>query len=355
MVRLNTSYEVELADGKIVSTNTVLRGCTLNLTNHLFEIDLMPIELGTFDIVIGMDWLVERDAVIVYGKKEELSEKGFIRAEIHRLGSSGVVLLRRRTRVLGMCINYRELNKLTVKNRYPLPRIDGLFDQLQGSCVYSKIDLRSGYHKLRIREEDIPITAFQTRPSSRSVAFGWLCSNFWHVIDSKGVHIDPSKIEAIKNWAAPTTPTEVRQFMGLAGYYRRFIEGFSLISKPLTKLTQKNKKFKWGEEEEEAFKMLKQKLCSAPILSLPKGIEDFVVYCDASIKVLEAIMIAKGEVYTDHKSLQYILDQKELNMRQRRWIELLSDYDCEIRYHPGKDNVVADALSRKEREKPLRG
>ncbi|GKA38750.1 putative reverse transcriptase domain-containing protein [Tanacetum coccineum] len=122
-----------------------------------------------------------------------------------------------------------------------------------------------------------------------------------------------------------------------------FIEGFSLISKPLTKLTQKNKKFEWGKEEEEAFKMLKQKLCSAPILSLPEGIEDFVVYCDVSIKV-----------YTDHKSLQYILDQKELNMRQRRWIELLSDYDCEISYHPGKANVVADALSRKEREKPLR-
>ncbi|GKC38567.1 putative reverse transcriptase domain-containing protein [Tanacetum coccineum] len=96
-----------------------------------------------------------------------------------------------------------------------------------------------------------------------------------HVIDSKGVHVDPSKIEAIKNWAAPTTPTEVRQFLGLAGYYKRFIEGFSLISKPLTKLTQKNKKFEWGKEEEESFEMLKQKLCSAPILSLPEGMEDF--------------------------------------------------------------------------------
>ncbi|GJV70341.1 putative reverse transcriptase domain-containing protein [Tanacetum coccineum] len=117
-----------------------------------------------------------------------------------------------------------------------------------------------------------------------------------HVIDSKGVHVDPSKIEAIKNWAAPTTPTEVRQFLGLAGYYRRFIEGFSLISKPLTKLTQKNKKFKWGEEEEEAFKMLKQKLCSAPILSLPKGTEDFVVYCDASIKGFGAILMQREKV-----------------------------------------------------------
>ncbi|GKC49689.1 putative reverse transcriptase domain-containing protein [Tanacetum coccineum] len=209
-----------------------------------------------------------------------------------------------------------------------------------------------------------------------------------HVIDSEGVHVDPSKIEAIKNWAVPTTPTEVRQFLGLAGYYRRFIEGFSLIAKPLTKLTQKNKKYEWGEDEEEAFQMLKQKLCSAPILALPEGSEDFVVYCDASIKGYGAVLMQREKViayasrqlkkheenytthdlelgavvfalrlwrhylygtkcvvFTDHKSLQYILDQKELNMRQRRWIELLSDYDCEIRYHPGKANVVADALS----------
>ncbi|GKE23146.1 putative reverse transcriptase domain-containing protein [Tanacetum coccineum] len=218
-----------------------------------------------------------------------------------------------------------------------------------------------------------------------------------HVIDSKGVHVDPSKIEAIKNWAAPTTPTKVRQFLGLAGYYRRFIEGFSLISKPLTKLTQKSKKYEWGEEEEEAFQMLKQKLCSAPIFSLPEGTEDFVVYCNASTKGFGAVLMQREKVIayasrqlkkheenymthdlelrvvvfalklwrhylyetncvvcTDHKSLQYILDQKELNMRQQQWIELLSDYDCEIRYHPGKANVVADALSRKEREKPLR-
>ncbi|GJU11279.1 putative nucleotidyltransferase, ribonuclease H [Tanacetum coccineum] len=578
--KLDVSYEVELADGKVVSTNTVLRGCTLNLVNHLFKIDLMPIELGTFDVIIGMDWLAERDAVIVCGKKvvripcgnktlivegdkgpsrlkviscikarkyiergcqmfvahvtekkskekrledvpvirdfpevfpddlpglppprqvefridlvpgaapvarapyrlapsemkelsvqlQELLEKGFIRPSSSPWGAP-VLFVKKKDGSFRMCIDYRELNKLTIKNRYPLPRIDDLFDQLQGSSVYSKIDLRSGYHQLRIKEEDIPITAFRTRYGHfefQVMSFGLtnapavfmdlmnrVCKpyldkfvivfiddiliyskdkeehgehlkiilellkkeqlyakfskcDFWldsvqflgHVIDNKGVHVDPAKIEAIRNWAAPTTPTEVRQFLGLAGYYRRFIEGFSLISKPLTKLTQKDKKYEWGKEEEEAFQILKQKLCSAPILALPEGTKDFVVYCDASLKGFGAVLMQREKViayasrqlkvheenytthdlelgavvfalrlwrhylyrtkcvvFTDHKSLQYILNQKELNMRQRRWIELLSDYDCEIRYHPKKANVVADALSRKERNRPLR-
>ncbi|GKB10127.1 putative reverse transcriptase domain-containing protein [Tanacetum coccineum] len=577
--KLNTSYEVELTDGKVVCTNTVLKGYTLNLLDHLFDIDLMPIELGTFDVIIGMDWLVERDVVIVCGKKEvhvpyknktlviksdsgasrvkviscikarkyiergsqlflaqvteqepskkqlqdvpvirnfpevfpddfpglppprqvefrielvpgaapvarapyrlapselkelsdqlkELLEKGFIRPSSSPWGAP-VLFVKKKDGSFRMCIDYRELNKLTVKNRYPLPRIDDLFDQLQGSSVYSKIDLRSGYHQLRIREEDIPITAFRTRyghyefqvmpfgltnaPAVFMDLMNRVCKpyldkfvivfiddiliysknkeehekhlkiilellkkeqlyakfskcDFWlesvqflgHVINNKGVHVDPAKVEAIRNWSAPTTPTEVRQFLGLAGYYRRFIEGFSLISKPLTKLTQKNKKYEWGTEEDEAFQTLKQKLCSAPILALPEGAENFVVYCDASHKGYGAILMqrekvivyasrqlkkheenytthdlelgaivfalrlwrhylygTKCTVYTDHKSLQYILDQKELNIRQRRWIELLSDYDCEICYHPGKANIVADALSRKDRE-PIR-
>ncbi|GJZ55809.1 putative reverse transcriptase domain-containing protein [Tanacetum coccineum] len=213
----------------------------------------------------------------------------------------------------------------------------------------------------------------------------------------KGIHVDPAKIESIKDWASPKSPTEIRQFLGLVGYYRRFIEGFSKIAKSMTKLTQKNVKFDWGEKEEAAFQLIKQKLCSAPILALPKGSENFIVYCDASHKGLGVVLMQNEKViayasrqlkiheknytthdlelgavvfalkmwrhylygtrctvFTDHKSLQHILDQKELNMRQRRWLELLSDYDCDIRYHPGKANVVADALSRKERIKPLR-
>nr|GEZ85402.1 putative reverse transcriptase domain-containing protein [Tanacetum cinerariifolium] len=154
-----------------------------------------------------------------------------------------------------------------------------------------------------------------------------------------GIYVDPAKIKSIKDWVSSKSPTEIRQFLGLAGYYRRFIEGFSKIAKPMTKLTQKKIKFEWGDKQEAVFQLLKQKLCSAPILALPGGSEDFVAYCDASIKGLGAVLMQR--------------DKKDLNMRQRRWLELLSDYDCEIRYHPGKANVVADALSRKER-KPLR-
>ncbi|GKB07687.1 putative reverse transcriptase domain-containing protein [Tanacetum coccineum] len=178
-----------------------------------------------------------------------------------------------------------------------------------------------------------------------------------HVIDSQRIHVDPAKIEAVKNWASPSTPTKVCQFLGLAGYYRRFIKYFSKITKSLTELTQKNKKYIWGEDQESAFQLLKQKLCETPILALPEGNDDFFIYCDKShqgavvlaLKIWRHYMYGtKCIVFTDHKSLQHILDQKELNMRQRRWLELLADYDCEICYHLGKANVVADALSQKE-------
>ncbi|GKB84158.1 putative reverse transcriptase domain-containing protein [Tanacetum coccineum] len=223
-----------------------------------------------------------------------------------------------------MCIDYRELNKLMVKNHFPLPRIDDLFDQLQGSSVYSKIDLRSGYHQLQVREEDISKTTFRTRyghyefqviPFSLTNApaifmdlMNRVCKpyldkfvivfiddiliysknkkeheehlkailellkkeelyakfskcEFWiskvqflgHVIDSQGIHVDTAKIESIKDWASPKTSTEIHQFLGLAGYYQRFIEGFSKITKPMTKLTQKKVAFEWGDKQEATF------------------------------------------------------------------------------------------------------
>nr|GFA97953.1 reverse transcriptase domain-containing protein [Tanacetum cinerariifolium] len=249
-----------------------------------------------------------------------------------------VLFVKKKDGSFRMCIDYRELSKLTIKNRYPLPRIDDLFDQLQRSSVYSKIDLRSGYHQLRVREEDIPKIDFRTRYghyefqimpfglTNAPAVFMDLMNQIpkvqflGHVIDKQGIHVDPTKIESVKDWASPKSPTEIRQFLGLAGYYRRFIEGFSKITKPMTKLTQKKIKFEWGDKQEAAFQPLKQKFYSAPILALPEGSEDFI----------------------------------ELNMRQRRWLELLSDYDCEIRYHLGKSNVVDDALSMKEREPSLR-
>ncbi|GKA34872.1 putative reverse transcriptase domain-containing protein [Tanacetum coccineum] len=452
LVKIGASYEVELVDRRVASTNTVLKGCTLNLVNHIFEFDLMPIELGTFDVIIGIDWLVKHYAVIICGEKfsytvqeqdadipgvapvaralyilalsemrelsvqlQELLEKGFIHPSLSPWGAS-VLFVKKKEGSYRICIDYRDLNKLTVKNRYPLPRIDDLFDQLHGSSVYSKIDLRSGYHQLHIKEEDIIITTFRTRyghfefqvmsigltnaPTVFMDLMNRVCKPYLDkfvivfidniLVYSKdekehgkhlkiifellkkerfGVHVDPAKIEAIKSWAAPTMPTEVRQFLGLAGYYRRFIEGFSLISKSLT---------------------------NAPILALPEGTEDFVVYYDASLKGYGAVLMQREKViayasrqlkvheenyttydlelgavvfalrlwrhylygtkcvvFTDYKSLQYILNQKELNLRQQRWIKLLSDYDFEIRYHPGKANVVAEALSRKEINKPF--
>ncbi|GJV52949.1 putative reverse transcriptase domain-containing protein [Tanacetum coccineum] len=146
-----------------------------------------------------------------------------------------------------------------------------------------------------------------------------------HVVNCDGIHVDPSTVESVKNWKTSESSIEIHSFLGLAGYYRRFIKNFSKITKPLTPLTQKNKAYVWGDKQDEAFQILKEKLCNAHVLALPDGPDDFVVYCDAS--------------------------KQDLNMRQRRWIELLSDYECEIKYHPGKVNVVADGLSRKERLK----
>ncbi|GJS33059.1 putative reverse transcriptase domain-containing protein [Tanacetum coccineum] len=497
---LDHYYDVELADGRIIGLNTILRGYTLNFLNHPFNIDLMPIELGSFDTIIGMDRLAKYQAIIVCAEKivripwgnetlivrgdgsnqgnktllniisctktqkymlkgcliflehdlpglsptrqvefqidlipgaapvarasyrlapsemkelseqlKELSDKGFIRPISSPWGAP-VLFVKKKDGSFQMCIDYRELNKLMMKNRYPLPRIDDLFDQLQGSSVYSKIDLRSGYHQLRVREEDIPKTAFRTRyghyefqvmpfgltnaPAVFMDLMNRVCKPFLDkfvivfiddiLIYSKnkkeheehlkailellkkeefqGIHVDPAKIESIKDWASPKTPTEIRQFLGLAGYYRRFIEGFSKIAKPMTKLTQKKVMFVWGDKQEAAFQLLKQKLCSAPILALPEGSKDFIAYCDASIKGLGAVLMQRDKVIA-YASRQLKIHEKNYTTHDLElgavvflsvWNQFLSDYDCEICYHPGKANLFADALSRKEQIKPLR-
>nr|GEY20595.1 transposon Ty3-G Gag-Pol polyprotein [Tanacetum cinerariifolium] len=215
-----------------------------------FQIDLIP---GAAPVARAAYRLAPFEMKELSEQLQELSDKGFIRPSSSPWGAP-ILFVKKNDGSFRMCIDYRELNKLTVKNRYPLPRIDDLFDQLQGSSVYSKIGLTSG------------------------------------------IHVDPTKIESIKDWASPKTPTEIRQFLGLAGYYQRFIEGFSKIAKLMTKLTQKGIKFDWGEKEENAFQLIKKKLCSAPILALPKGSEDFVVYCDASHKGLGSVLMQREKV-----------------------------------------------------------
>ncbi|KAK1683988.1 hypothetical protein QYE76_044836 [Lolium multiflorum] len=210
-----------------------------------------------------------------------------------------------------------------------------------------------------------------------------------HILSARGIAVDPAKIKTVMEWQAPTTQTEVRAFLGLAGYYRRFVEGFSSIARPMTQLLKKDKKFEWTDKCEESFQQLKSRLTTAPILIMPDITKPFDVYCDASKTGLGCVLMQEGkvvsylsrqlkqheqnypthdlelaavvlalkvwrhylmgnrcEIYSDHKSLKYIFTQKELNMRQRRWIELIKDYDMEIHYHPGKANVVADAFSR---------
>nr|GEY57050.1 putative reverse transcriptase domain-containing protein [Tanacetum cinerariifolium] len=166
-----------------------------------------------------------------------------------------------------------------------------------------------------------------------------------HVVNPDGIHMDPSKVESVKNWKTPESSTEFHSFIGLAGYYRRFIENFSKIAKPLTLLTQKNKTYVWGDKQDEAFCILKEKLCNAPVLALPDGPNDYVVYCDASKQGFGYVLMQQGKViaYASRQLKMHENNYTTHDLELGAWIELLSDYECEIKYHPGKANVVADA------------
>ncbi|WVZ94919.1 LOW QUALITY PROTEIN: hypothetical protein U9M48_040746 [Paspalum notatum var. saurae] len=367
------------------------------------------------------------NAVVVKKQIDELLEKGFIRKSTSPWASPAL-LTEKKDGTLRMCVDYRGLNAVTIKNKYPPPRIEDLFDQLKGARVFSKIDLRSGYHQLRIGPSDIPKTAFISRYGLYEytvMSFGLtnapdllyeheehlrlvlrklrehkLYAKFSkcdfglrrlsHVISNGGIAVDRVRYLEVQNWKIPEDVKGIRSFLGLAGYYRRFIEGFSKIAKPMTALLEKNIKFQWTSACQKAFEELKKRLTTAPVLTFPDMHKPFSVYCDASRLGLGCVLMQEGKViayasrqlrdheknypthdlelaavvhalkvwrhylfgqkcdiYTDHKSLKYIFTQTELNMRQRRWLELIKDYDLEIHYHPGKANVVADALSRK--------
>ncbi|GJU41564.1 putative reverse transcriptase domain-containing protein [Tanacetum coccineum] len=475
-ITLDTTYDIEMANGNLVGTNTVIQGCTLILLNQPFKIDLMPIKLGSFDVVIGMDWLskyhariicdekvvhipIDGETLIIRGDRsktrlsliscikteryiskecqvfiaqvmekksddkrledipvvkefpkffledlpglppvrqiefqidlipgaapvarapyrlapsemqelsnqlQELADRGFIRPSTW---GAPVLFVKMKDGSFKMCIDYRELNKLTIKNCYPLPRIDDIFDQLQGLSVYSKINLRSCYHQLRVRDEDIPKTAFRMR--YRHYEFQVM---LFGLTNAPVVFMD-----LMNRVSKPYLNKFVIVFIDDILIYSRNKEEHADHLRIILELLRKEKLY------------AKFSKCEACLNN------DFVVYCDASLQGLGVVLMqrekviayasrqlkpyeenytthdlklgavlfalkiwrhylygTKCTVFTDHKSLQHILDKKELNIRQRRWLELLVDYDCEIHYHPGKANVVADALSQ---TKPLR-
>jgi hypothetical protein len=391
---------------------------------------------------------------------QELLDKGYIRPSSSPWGCPAF-FVKKKDGSLRLCVDYRPLNAVTVENKYPLPRIDILFDQLDGARVFSKIVLRSGYHQIKIRPCDIPKTTFSTcyglyeflmmsfGLTNASAYFMYLMNSvfmteldkfvvvfiediliysknekehakhlrtvlqrlrdhklyakfskceFWlksvkllgHTISQNGISVDPSKVQEVMDWKPPKSVHQFRSFLGLAGYYHRFIPDFSRIAKPMTKLFKKRVKFVWSEACEKAFHTLRQHLTSAPVLVQPDNSKPFEVFCDTTGTGVGCVRMQEGRVityaswalrpheinypthdlelavvvhalkiwrhylmgnrcniFTDHKSLKYIFTPSELNMRQRRWLELIKDYDLEVHYHPGKANVVADALCRK--------
>nr|GEU80394.1 putative reverse transcriptase domain-containing protein [Tanacetum cinerariifolium] len=361
-VTLNTSYEVELADGKVVSTNIVLKGCTLNLVDHLFDIDLMPIELGTFDVIVGMDWLVERDAIIMCGKKE-----------VHVPYKNKMLLVK------GYRVMEKRLQDVPVIHDFPEVFPDDFSGLPPPRQVEFRIELVPG-------ATHVARAPYRLAPPKLKE----LSNQLKELLEKGFIHPISSPL------GAPVLFVKKKDgSFRMCIDYRELNKLTVITNFALERKTSQLLPLELGRRR--GVPVVETKAVSAPIMSLSKGSEDFVVYFDASLKGFGVVLMqmekvityasrqlkkheenyttrdlelgvvvvtlrlwrhylydTKCTLFTDHKSLQYILDKKELNMRQRRWIKFLSDYDYEYRYHPGKANIVSDALSQKEKERPLR-
>ncbi|OMO89160.1 reverse transcriptase [Corchorus capsularis] len=314
----------------------------------------------------------------------ELLQKGFVRESLSPCAVP-VLLVPKKDGTWRMCVDCRAINNITVKYRHPISRLDDMLDELHGACLFSKIDLKSGYHQIRMKEGDEWKTAFKTKLGL------YECRNLdEHVRHLRCIEVDEEKIKAIKDWPTPTNVGQVRSFHGLAGFYRRFVKDFSTLAAPITSVMKKNAPFKWGDEQQEAFETLKDKLTNAPLLVLPNFNNTFEIECDASGVGIGAVLMQGGKpvayfseklngpalnyptydkelyalvralqtwqhclwpkefvIHTDHESLKNLRGQQKLNKRHAKWSEFIESFPYVVRYKQGKENVVADALSRR--------
>ncbi|GKA06438.1 putative reverse transcriptase domain-containing protein [Tanacetum coccineum] len=356
---LGFSYEIEIINGQLVKIDKVIKGCKLEIEGHEFDINLIPFGSGSFDVIIGMDWLSNHKAKIIFHEKKQeemVVVRGFL--EVFPDDLSGLLPSQeiefQMELVPGAIPIAKSPYRLAPSEIEELS--DDLFDQLQGSQYFSKIDLRSRYHQLRVHEDDIPKTVFRTRYghfkftvmpfglTNALAVFMDLMNRVCRPYLDKFVIVFADEIliysmtreeheghlwlvlELLKKEKLYAKFSKCEFWLWEVQFLGHVINrnGIHVVH---SKIEAKSKTFDWGEEQERAFQTLNDKLCNVPVLALPDGPKDFVVYCDASSLGLGCVLI-----------------QKELNMRHHRWIELFSDYDCEILYHPGKANVVADAL-----------
>ncbi|XP_073313522.1 uncharacterized protein [Primulina huaijiensis] len=357
---------------------------------------LIQLNMVEFDVILGMDWLSKNHALVDCRMKnvkiqapnqEEVIFQGKVKKQKSLLSASQTWRAMKSGKEVYLAM-ISEVNEETTLALEEIPVVQEFLDvfpeELPGeipdrevefeinlmpdAAPISKAPYRMAPAELKELKDQLQelLDKKQIRPSTlreKELYAKFKKCEFWlssvtflgHIISTAGVPVDPKKIESISDWPRPKTVTEIRSFLGLAGYYRKFVEGFSSIAIRLTKLTQKNSKFQWSEACEKSFDTLKNKLTSTPVLVLPMEGKDFTIYSDASKGGLGCVLIQEGRViaYASRQLKPYLFTQKELNMRQRRLIELLKDYNLTISYHPGKANKLADALSRKNTSKVI--